>query len=117
MLSQKNILIFTSKTGGGHLSLAEALRDLIEADIQAELGQTTPESAARSNVSITLADPQPDIFETHYRLVSRHALRLWAFEFQFLNTPSARWGRTSSSPASCAIGCTPFWIKCIPTSS
>ncbi len=34
MLSQKNILILTSKTGGGHISLAEALCDLIEKDTQ-----------------------------------------------------------------------------------
>ena len=30
MSNQKNILILTSQTGGGHNSLAEALRDLLE---------------------------------------------------------------------------------------
>src|SRR5579862_6794901 len=88
MLSQKNILILTSRTGGGHLSLAEALRDLIEEDIHAE----SPETALRPHTSITLADPQPDIFESHYRLVSRHALSVWAWEFQFLNTPQRALG-------------------------
>ena len=36
MSNQKNILILTSKTGGGHISLAEALSDLLKGDLQAE---------------------------------------------------------------------------------
>jgi UDP-N-acetylglucosamine:LPS N-acetylglucosamine transferase len=80
MLSQKTILILTSKTGGGHISLAEALRDLIEQGSQTEAGACPPSA-------ITLADPQPRFFDFHYRLVSRHALRLWAAEFQFFDTP------------------------------
>ncbi len=79
MSSQKNILILTSKTGGGHTSLAEAIRDIIEQDEQAQ-----PERPASA---ITIADPQPGFFNFHYRLVSRHALNVWAAEFQFLDTP------------------------------
>lgn len=54
------------------MSLAEAIRDLIEEDVQAP--------------AITIADPQPDFFHVHYRLLSRYALRLWAAEFQFFDT-------------------------------
>src|SRR5579871_5245269 len=80
-----NILILTSKTGGGHISLAEAIRDLLERDIPS--AEREPVSTARQTPTITIADPQPGFFEFHYRLVSRHALRLWAAEFQLLDTP------------------------------
>jgi UDP-N-acetylglucosamine:LPS N-acetylglucosamine transferase len=67
---QQRILILTSKTGGGHVSLAEALRDRLSAEYTAEI-----------------VDPQPTLFHTHYRLVSRYALWLWAAEFRAINTP------------------------------
>jgi UDP-N-acetylglucosamine:LPS N-acetylglucosamine transferase len=63
-------LIFVSKTGGGHVSLAEALRDRL---------------ADRHTVE--LIDPQPALVHAHYRLVSRHALWLWAAEFRLSDTP------------------------------
>ncbi len=76
MSQPKTILILTSKTGGGHLSLAEALRDRLE-------------DAARTGgaVRIIVADPQPRLIQQHYRFVSRHALWLWAAEYQALDGP------------------------------
>ena len=68
---RKKILIFTSKTGGGHISLAEALRDRLT-----------------DRYDIEMVDPQPSIVHYHYRLVSRHALWLWAAEFRFSDTPT-----------------------------
>lgn len=65
------LLILTSRTGGGHVSLAEALRDRL---------------AARHDVEIV--DPQPAGVRTHYRLVSRYALWLWAAEYGSSNTPA-----------------------------
>ncbi len=65
------ILIFTSKTGGGHISLAEALRDEL-----------------KEQYTIEMLDPQPGIVHWHYRLVSRRALWLWAWEFQRVDTPA-----------------------------
>jgi UDP-N-acetylglucosamine:LPS N-acetylglucosamine transferase len=65
-----NILILTSKTGGGHVSLAEALRDRLD-------GAHT----------VTIIDPQPRVIHWHYRLVSRYALWLWAAEFRAADTP------------------------------
>lgn len=64
------ILIFTSKTGGGHISLAEALRDQLADDY-----------------IIEMLDPQPGIIHLHYRLVSRHALWMWAHEFNLTDGP------------------------------
>jgi UDP-N-acetylglucosamine:LPS N-acetylglucosamine transferase len=83
MLSQQNILILTSSTGGGHISLAEALRDLIERDLAPEPG----ENAAPPTPAISIAAPQPCVLPLSYRLVSRYALRLWAAEFHFFDTP------------------------------
>jgi UDP-N-acetylglucosamine:LPS N-acetylglucosamine transferase len=78
MPNQKNILILTSKTGGGHVSLARAMRDLL---VNAE----QPED--KHNPTISIVDPQPGLFHLHYRLVSRYALWLWAAEFRFLDAP------------------------------
>ncbi len=61
----KKILIFASRTGGGHISLAEGLRDLLAEEYE-----------------ITIVDPQPGLVHWHYRTVSRHALWLWAAEFK-----------------------------------
>jgi UDP-N-acetylglucosamine:LPS N-acetylglucosamine transferase len=71
MSEQYSILILTSKTGGGHVSLAEALRDrLID------------------HYAVEIIDPQPGLFDWHYRLVSRYALQLWAAEYRFTDTPA-----------------------------
>lgn len=61
----KKILIFISHTGGGHLSLGEALYDMLAHEYD-----------------VTLLDPQPNIINLHYRIVSRHALWLWEAEFK-----------------------------------
>jgi len=66
----RHLLILTSKTGGGHVSLAESLADLLADDFTS-----------------TIVDPQPGWIHQHYRLVSRHALWLWSAEFQLSNTP------------------------------
>jgi UDP-N-acetylglucosamine:LPS N-acetylglucosamine transferase len=65
------ILIFTSHTGGGHISLAEALRDRLS-----------------DRYTVEFSDPQPRFVHWHYRLVSRHALWLWAAEFRLADTPA-----------------------------
>jgi UDP-N-acetylglucosamine:LPS N-acetylglucosamine transferase len=70
MLNQPKILILTSKTGGGHISLAEALNDQLA-----------------STYAIEILDPQPRFFHYHYRLVCRYALWLWAAEFQLCDSP------------------------------
>lgn len=89
MLYSKNILLLTSKTGGGHVSIAESLRDLILAENRAPIGSTAPDDSARTDApAMTIIDPQPRFFHLHYRLVSRYALSLWAAEFQLFDTPA-----------------------------
>jgi UDP-N-acetylglucosamine:LPS N-acetylglucosamine transferase len=70
MARRRNILILTSYTGGGHVSLAQALRDRL---------------APAHDVEIV--DPQPRFLHLHYRLVSRYALWLWSAEFRLSDTP------------------------------
>jgi UDP-N-acetylglucosamine:LPS N-acetylglucosamine transferase len=69
-MTSKRILMLMSKTGGGHLSLAEALRDRL----------------AGSDYEISIADPQSSAFHVHYRVLSRHALWLWSAEYSLSNT-------------------------------
>jgi UDP-N-acetylglucosamine:LPS N-acetylglucosamine transferase len=64
------LLILTANTGGGHVSLAEALRDLLADACDAEI-----------------VDPYPAIVRLHYRLVSRHAPAIWAAEYALSDTP------------------------------
>ena len=63
-------LILTAKTGGGHLSLADAIRDKITGEYDC-----------------SIQDPQPAIMHHYYRAVSRYALWLWAAEYRMSNTP------------------------------
>lgn len=70
MTNHRRALLLTSKTGGGHVSLAEALRDRLE-----------------PHFHCAVIDPQPSIVHTHYRLVSRYALRLWQMEYRLADRP------------------------------
>jgi UDP-N-acetylglucosamine:LPS N-acetylglucosamine transferase len=65
------LLILTSHSGGGHVSLAEALRDRLA-----------------PGMSAAIADPLGRGTHLHYRFVSRHALGLWAAEYRATNTPA-----------------------------
>lgn len=87
MFHSKNTLLLTSKTGGGHVSIAESLRDLINAAASSADTIASPDSGQISEPGITIIDPQPPFFHLHYRLVSRYALGLWAAEFQFFDAP------------------------------
>jgi UDP-N-acetylglucosamine:LPS N-acetylglucosamine transferase len=70
----RKILIFASHTGGGHISLAEAVREQVQEFYDVEI-----------------IDPQPRVVHFHYRTVSRHALWLWEAEFKL--TDGARRAR------------------------
>jgi UDP-N-acetylglucosamine:LPS N-acetylglucosamine transferase len=84
---RKSILILTSKTGGGHVSLAEALRDLLERRVPTAESVYEQYAADAQTPAITIVDPQPGFFHLHYRFVSRKALWLWAAEFHFFDAP------------------------------
>jgi processive 1,2-diacylglycerol beta-glucosyltransferase len=65
-----NVLILTAATGGGHLMLAESVRDLLASDAH-----------------VDIVDPLPGFVRLHYRLVSRHARGMWAAEYSFTDRP------------------------------
>jgi UDP-N-acetylglucosamine:LPS N-acetylglucosamine transferase len=71
MFFRPKMLILTCKTGGGHVSLAEALEDRLQDDYD-----------------ITIVDPCPGMIDGHYRFVSRHMLWICAAEFYLTNTPT-----------------------------
>ena len=90
MSESKRILILTSKTGGGHLSLAEALRDLLSGNVPVigGMGEHDTTGTEETETAIfKIVDPQPRFIHLHYRFVSRRALWLWAAEFRALDTP------------------------------
>lgn len=69
MPSQPHILILTGRTGGGHLSLADALSDLLQ-----------------EHFKITIVDALPPFFQPYYRFVGYHTLWLWSVAFHLSNT-------------------------------
>lgn len=87
MPEPKRILILTSRTGGGHVSLAESLRDLLSSDRPVARDGYEHDAQDTQAATFTLVDPQPRFFHAHYRFVSRRALWLWAAEFRLLDTP------------------------------
>lgn len=70
MKYQRKILIVTAKTGGGHVSLAEALRDRLQQEYV-----------------IRIEDLLPGLFPLHYRFVAQNAPWLWSLEYHLSNTP------------------------------
>jgi UDP-N-acetylglucosamine:LPS N-acetylglucosamine transferase len=74
MPNRPNILILTALTGGGHLSLAEALRDLLEQEF-----------------AITIVNLFPGLFEVGYRFVGHYALWLWSMAFHLSDSSGQAW--------------------------
>ena len=69
------ILILTALTGGGHLSLAQALQDVLSEHYETHI-----------------VDPQPSIFRQYYTFAGRHALRLWGLGYKYSdNEKAALW--------------------------
>ncbi|GAC1519955.1 MAG: glycosyltransferase [Ktedonobacteraceae bacterium] len=76
MPDQPRILILTASTGGGHLSLADALSDMLD-----------------DYYCVTIVDILPAFFHLHYRFIGHYALWIWAAEFHLSNR--ARQARSS----------------------
>jgi 1,2-diacylglycerol 3-beta-galactosyltransferase len=69
-LSSSDLLILSAQTGGGHMSLATALQELL-----------APYTTA------AIAEPLPRLIAAHYRWMSRHARWLWAAGYSLTDTP------------------------------
>lgn len=79
MDQQRKILILMSETGGGHVSLAEALREQLQSDYL-----------------IRIEDPLPRLLPSLYRVVTQQALWLWSCLYHMSDRPPvasfAHWG-------------------------
>jgi UDP-N-acetylglucosamine:LPS N-acetylglucosamine transferase len=71
MVQPRKMLILTSKTGGGHVSLAEALRDRLQSDY-----------------AICREDLLPGFIPRSYEIITQRASWLWSFAFHLTDTPS-----------------------------
>ena len=63
-VSRPTILILTTHTGGGHLNLAQALKDMLG-----------------THYDVAIVDPQPAMVDRCYASVSRHCLKLLTWQF------------------------------------
>lgn len=73
------ILILTTHTGGGHLNMAWALREMLD-------------SQCPTRYEVVIADPQSALVERWYALVSRRAM--WFLTWQYAitdNAPASLW--------------------------
>lgn len=70
MQKKQKIIILTSRTGGGHISIANALKEQLE-DLY----------------DIIIFDPQPNIVRQHYKIISREAQWIWSAEYRSTNHP------------------------------
>src|SRR5205807_8183462 len=73
--SKPTILILTTHTGGGHLNLAQSLKDI--------LGTTC---------EVAIVDPQPVLVARWYASVSRHSLKFLERQFTFTDNETASSG-------------------------
>ncbi len=76
MPERPRILLLTAPTGGGHLSLADALQDMLQ-----------------DHYDVTIVNMLPPFFHLQYQFVGHYALWIWAVEFHLSNSP--RQGRAS----------------------
>lgn len=67
-VSRPTILILTTHVGGGHLNLAQALKDMLE-----------------THYEVVIVDPQPKSVEQFYTLVSRHFLKFLDWQFALID--------------------------------
>jgi len=84
-VSRPTILILTTHIGGGHLNLAQALKDMLEAHYE-----------------VVIVDPQPKSVEQFYILVSRHFLKFLDWQFAVIdNEITSSWLHRVLTPFSC----------------
>src|SRR5437588_10971325 len=70
--SKPTILILTTHTGGGHLNLAQSLKDILGATCE-----------------VAIVDPQPALVARWYASVSRHSLKFLERQFTFTDNETA----------------------------
>lgn len=71
-VSKPTILILTTHTGGGHMNLAQSLKEILG-----------------SNYTIIISDPLPKLVDRWYAAVSRHDIRFLSRQFKYTDTAFA----------------------------
>jgi UDP-N-acetylglucosamine:LPS N-acetylglucosamine transferase len=71
-IPKPKILLITSRTGGGHISLSHALAEMLS-----------------DQYETTIADPNPGIIRHYYTWVGRHFLSLWGLSYKSSDNPKA----------------------------
>jgi UDP-N-acetylglucosamine:LPS N-acetylglucosamine transferase len=69
--SRPSILLLTTRTGGGHVNLAQSLEETL-----------------RTHYDVEIADPYPDTLRDYYTMLSRHLLWAWDLQYRFTNNPA-----------------------------
>src|SRR5260370_20363995 len=69
------ILILTTHTGGGHLNLAQALKDILGTCYE-----------------VAIVDPQPAIVDSWYSWISQHFLKFFDWQFNWTDNEIASLG-------------------------
>jgi UDP-N-acetylglucosamine:LPS N-acetylglucosamine transferase len=64
--SKPTILILTTRTGGGHLNLAQSLKDMLD-----------------THYDVAIVNPQSEAVDRYYTLASRHFTKLLEWQFTF----------------------------------
>lgn len=70
-MSKTPIVIFTMHTGGGHINLAQSLKERLS-----------------QQYDVTIVEPHPHIFNHYYALLSRYSMGFWNLQYSFFNTTS-----------------------------
>ena len=65
---KQRVLILTTRTGGGHMNLAQSLKETLSAKYE-----------------VSIADPYPDILHRYYAGLSRHLLWFWDVQYSLTN--------------------------------
>src|SRR5579859_4667697 len=73
-MPKPSIVIFTMHTGGGHLNLAQSLKERLAHDYE-----------------VTIVEPHLAIFNHYYALLSRYFMNFWNLQYSFFNTPATAW--------------------------
>ena len=74
-VSRPVILILAANMGGGHLNLAQSLKEVLEPEYE-----------------VVITDPQPDIVDDSYTFVSRHLVRYLTLQYTLTdNEPASLW--------------------------
>ncbi len=73
-LSRPQILILTTHTGGGHINLAQSLKEMLGSKYQ-----------------VDIADPYPNLMQQYYSTLSRYFMWFWDFQYTLMDNDVGAW--------------------------